>query len=264
MKKNIENSANYIEELEQKVVDLSLQLKNNKNELSVVKAENFQRLRKAIHNLKNPVGVGFSFAEILATVDCVSSNEKYKKYIEIIKNSNDYSIQILNSLAKLNRLISPDHKQIHTSINYANLVSSVISEFEKTPENKGFIIPEISSKKDLFLTIDKQEIEVLLSVLIHNALRFSPNKTTVKIEVIERGDFIETIITDQGIGISEENLETIFKEFFVVNTYDVKEEKCMGLGLAIAKIIIQYHNGKIDVSSTLNSGTVVKFELPKK
>lgn len=264
MKEDEKDLANYVDELEDKLVDLSLKLKAKNNELHEVKSENFNRIRKVVHNLKNPIGVAYSFAEILATIECISVNEKNKKYVEIIKNSNDYSIQFLTSLSKLNRLKSPDYKLVKASTNYSKLVSEAVDEFVYKARDKSRIILNNNSKNSLFLNIDSPEIEFLIRILVSNAVRFSPKETTIYIEVIEQNDCVETIITDTGIGISETDLEKVFNEFFVVNTYDVTNEKCIGLGLTNAKIILEYHNGTIDVKSDLNSGTEVKISIPKK
>ncbi|SNR38117.1 Histidine kinase-, DNA gyrase B-, and HSP90-like ATPase [Lutibacter agarilyticus] len=264
MKENKKDLASYIDELESKLVDLSLKLKAKDTELKTVQTENFNRIRKVVHNLKNPIGVAYSFAEILATIDCVSANEKSKKYVEIIKNSNDFSIQFLTSLSKLNRLKSPDYKLIKASTNYIKLVSIAVDEFAYEAKDKNRLILNKTSGNELFLNIDSPEIEFLIRILIRNAVRFSSKETTITVEVIEQNDCIETIIKDQGIGISATDLKTIFNEFFVVNTYDVANEKCIGLGLTIAKIILEKHHGTIDVKSTLNSGTEVKISIPKK
>ncbi len=264
MKEDKKDLVNYIDELEGKLVDLSLKLKAKNNELKTVQTENFNRIRKVVHNLKNPIGVAYSFAEILATMECISTNEKNKKYVEIIKNSNDFSIQFLTSLSKLNRLKSPDYKLVKASTNYGKLVSVAVDEFVCKTKDKNRVILNNTFEKDLFLNIDSPEIEFLIRILISNSVRFSSKETTITVEIIEQNDCVETIITDEGIGISATDLKTIFNEFFVVNTYDVTNEKCIGLGLSIAKIILEQHQGAINVKSTLNSGTEVKISIPKK
>lgn len=264
MKEDEKDVANYIDELESKLVDLSLKLKAKNNELYAVKSENFNRIRKVVHNLKNPIGVAYSFAEILATIECVNTNEKNKKYVDVVKNSNDFSIQFLTSLSKLNRLKSPDYKLLNANTNYIKLVSTAVDEFVYNAKDKNRVILNNTSKNELFLNIDSTEIEFLLRILINNAVRFSSKETAIKIKIIENSDCVETIITDEGIGISETDLEQVFNEFFVVNTYDVNNEKCIGLGLTIAKIILKHHNGTIDVKSHLSTGTRVKISIPKK
>lgn len=257
------DSAVYVDELESKIVDLSLQLKAEKNKTYTIQEENFERIRKVTHNLKNPIGVAFSFAEMLESTGGNSSNEKFDKYIEIIKNSTDFSIKLLNSLSQMNRLKSPNFQFNTAEVGYTLLLNNALGKFNKTSENKQITISKKIPENNIFLTVNEIEIETVIRILIDNALRFSPNNSTIKVEVIEHEERIETIITDEGIGISESDLVNVFEEFYVVNTYSENKEKCIGLGLSIAKIIIENHKGTITVDSELNKGTCFKFSLPK-
>ncbi|MFD1293086.1 sensor histidine kinase [Lutibacter holmesii] len=263
MKKNQNKSANYIEELEDKIVELSLQLKSKNNQLQTIQEENFVRNRKVVHNLKNPIGVAYSFSEILASNGLDTSIEKFEKYVEVIKNSTDFSIQFLNALSKLNRLKSPSYALNLAKVEYVSLVKKVISEFNAEAETKQISISTKLPKNQIFVTLDKTEIETVISALIQNAIRFSPANTTISIEVVEHENYIETKVIDEGIGMSELDVTNIFKEFYVVNTYSENKEKCIGLGLAIVKLILDFHKGTIQVNSTLNKGTSFKFSIPK-
>ena len=263
MREEQKDSANYIEELEDKIVELSLQLKAKNNQLHTIQEENYQRNRKVVHNLKNPIGVAFSFSEILASNGLDSPIEKFEKYVEIIKNSTDFSIQFLNALSKVNRLKSPTYSLNLAKVEYVSLLNKVVSEFTNEAESKQITISKKIPEDQLFVTLDKTEIESVIRILIQNAIRYSSSNSTITIEIIEHKDHVETIVTDEGIGISESDVANIFKEFYVVNTYSENKEKCIGLGLAIVKLILDYHKGTIVVNSTLNSGTCFKFSIPK-
>lgn len=264
MREDNKGLAKYIDELEDKIIDLSLKLKAKKNELHIVQSENYSRIQKAIHNIKNPIGVAYSFAEILANVESISSHEKHKKYIEIIEVSNNFSIQILNSLGHINELKSPNFNLDCTTISFTNLLTTVIGNYKNEAKNKQIYISKTLPKKELFLTIDKSEIEFVIQTIMNNALRYSSKNSTITIETVELKNTIETTITDEGKGISETDIKTVFNEFSAINTYDNFNKKCIGLGLAIAKNIIRHHNGSIAINSTLNLGTAVKISIPKK
>ena len=263
MEKEQKESADYIEELEDKIVELSLQLKAKNNKLHAIQEENYLRTRKVVHNLKNPIGVAYSFSEILESGGSDISNEKFEKYVEIIKNSTDFSIQFLTSLSKVNALNSPDFNLNLAKVEYVSLLSNVVGELTNEAESKQITILKKTPQNNLLLTLDKTQIEFVIRALIHNALRYSPNNSTINVEVVEHEEHIETIITDEGIGISEADLTNVFNEFFVVNTYSDNKEKCIGLGLSISKTILDYHKGTIVVNSGLNSGTCFKFRIPK-
>lgn len=263
MKESTKNNEAYIEQLEEKIVELSLQLKSKTNELSLVQESNQKSMGKLVHNLKNPVGVIFSFSDmILEGVDDYTA-DKLEKHIQIIKKSADFSIQLLNQIAKYTQLDSPDFNYNFETLNYIELLMNVSKEFNNVASEKKIKIEKEFPKTPIILTIDKGEISVVIRNILNNALRYSNENSTITITVKETSTAIETIITDEGIGILEDDLHAIFNNFYVVNTYSEDKQKCIGLGLSIAKKIVASHKGKVTASSILNKGTSITITLPK-
>lgn len=263
MEKTNKNSAKYIQELEDKIVDLSLKLKSKTNQLENVEKDIHERFRKLVHNLKNPIGVAYSFAEMIAESTENISKEKLEKYNDIILKSTDFSIEILNALANLNRLKSPYFKLNYEKTNYIQLINNVIDKFKAEAGNRNISIIKNFPENTIYLNLDKNEITLVIYNLLSNAMRFSPSNSTINITVSENENSVDTKITDEGIGISEQHLNTIFDEFSVVNTYCENNNKCVGLGLSIAKIIVNYHNGEIKAISNLEKGTTINFTISK-
>ena len=253
----------YINELEDKVIDLSLRLKSKTNELNLVYKTNEKIIGKLIHNLKNPVGIIFSFSGMILENIEDYPIEKLEKHTQIINKSADFSIKLLNTIAKYTELQSPNLTFDFKRLDYLELLNNVINEFSSLAEEKNCIIETKFPKTTVFLVVDKTEIKLAISNIINNALRYSEENSTITVTVIERNNTIETIITDEGIGISEENLPNILNEFFVVNTYSEDKQKCIGLGLTIANKIIQHHKGEISITSSIGKGSDFKIILPK-
>ena len=263
MKKAELDSTVYIKELEEKIVDLSLRLKNRTKEHNLVLEKNKKIIGKLVHNLKNPIGIAFSFSDmILEDIDDYSI-DKLRKHVQIIKNSAEFSIQLLNSIAKFTQLRSPDFTYNFKKIDYIELVNNVLNEFNSTAEKKSIIIERNFSDIPIFLMGDRDKISLAIRNIINNSLRYSRDNSTIKISVKENLESVNTSITDEGVGISESDLPNIFKEFYIVNTYSEDKQKCIGLGLSIANEIIQHHKGKITVSSSINKGTIVEAIFPK-
>jgi len=256
-------SSEFIQELENKIVDLTLRLKGKGFELDTVEKENHERIRKLVHNLKNPIGIAYSFSEMIAENSEEISKEKLDKYIDVIKKSTDFSVEILNSIANLNRLKSPSYKFSSQKSNYCEFLIDILSEFNAIAADKNTVITTSIPKKGINVNIDTEEIALLIRVLMRNAFAYSSNNSKINIVVVETDIAIETTITDQGIGISENDLKAVFKEFYMVNTYSQDKTKCVGLGLAIAKLILHHHKGEIQVNSTYGKGTSFVFSIPK-
>ncbi len=264
MSEHKKKSEAYIHELEEKIVDLSLRLKGKTSELNSVRESNTKSIGKLIHNLRNPVGVIFSFSEMILEDIEEYTPEKLEKHLQIIKNSANFSLQLLAIVAKYSQLQSPNLAYSFKSLNYTELVNAIINEFNAISVEKSIQMEHVFSENPISLTIDATEISIALRNVINNAFRYSNNNTSIKIIVKENLNTVETIIIDEGIGISEDNLPDIFNDFFVVNTYSEDKQKCIGLGLSIANKIIKDHEGTISVTSLLNKGTQIKIRLPKK
>ncbi|MDD3721412.1 MAG: HAMP domain-containing sensor histidine kinase [Lutibacter sp.] len=253
----------YTQELEEKIFDLSLKIKNKSNEFNTAIEINSKILSKLTHNLKNPVGVIFSFSEMMLEDLEGYSHEKLEKHLQIIKNSATFSLALLDTISKYTRIQSPNFVLKSQRINYTELLSTLINELELESSKKNIDMVVKLPKNDIFLTVDGAEITQALTAILKNALRYSNENSIITITVSELENIVETTITDQGIGISETDLPNIFEEFYVVNTYSADKQKCVGLGLAIARKIAELHNGKISAKSALNKGTRFKLSLPK-
>lgn len=263
MAKSSKNSEKYIQELEEKIIDLGFKLKGKTNEIKVTEEITSKILGKLTHNLKNPVGVIFSFSEMMLEDLEGYSHEKLEKHLQIIKNSATFSLALLDTVSKYSRVQSPNFVLKSQHINYTELLSAILNKFKLEASKKNIDVAVKLPENDVFLTVDGAEITLALRAILNNAMRYSNDSSTITITVTELKDTVETTITDQGIGISETDLPNIFEEFYVVNTYSADKQKCVGLGLAIARRIVELHNGKISAKSTLEKGSSFKIRFPK-
>jgi len=261
--KSGKNSEKYIQELEEKIIDLSFKLKGKTNEIKDAEETTSKILGKLNHNLKNPVGVIFSFSEMMLEDLEDYSTEKLEKHLQIIKNSATFSLALLDTISKYSRVQAPNFVLKSQSRNYIELLSTILNEFKSEASGKNIELVVKFPTDELFLTIDAVEITEAIHNILNNALRYSKENSTITVTITEHKNTVETEITDWGIGISEIDLPNIFEEFYVVNTYSADKRKCIGLGLAVAKKIVEHHKGKISAKSILEKGSSFKIILPK-
>ena len=110
-------------------------------------------------------------------------------------------------------------------------------------------------------TIDEGRIIQVLDNLLSNSVKYSPKGGVVKLVAAAKPDKLEISITDQGVGMSENQLDQIFDKFYRANAKD-KAVQGLGLGMSIVKEIIEAHEGNITIKSTLGEGTQVLFTVP--
>jgi signal transduction histidine kinase len=261
LKKKDKKELFIVNDLEEKIIELSLQLKQKNNEVDHLTDSNYTFFSKLAHNLKNPIGSVYSFSELLLENPKDWSQEKLHKYLEIMYDSAKYSISLLNSSSKYYALFSNKLSLVLERVSIVELLNEVIHKIERENTTKILNFNKKFPKKDIVLTVDKNELKLALYNLVKNAVQYS--KPDYKINItVEKSEEVSIKIQDFGTGITNENLKEVFKPFFVVDTYTKNKEKCTGLGLPIAKRIIELHNGAILISSELKQGTTAEIKLP--
>lgn len=158
---------------------------------------------------------------------------------------------------KLNREIKMDYAH------FKNMVSEAISSITSKAENKGITINvELESSIDR-IRCSKEYIQETLANLLANSVKYTHRNGKINIEARDKGNRVEINISDNGIGIPQDELPLIFEEFYRASNAKEVERDGTGLGLSIAKRIVEMHDGRIWVESQEGKGTVFHIELPK-
>ncbi len=109
---------------------------------------------------------------------------------------------------------------------------------------------------------DRRSMEEVFTNLVSNAINYSPDGGAVKMAALSRGDYVEVLVSDTGIGIDPEEIPKIFDKFYRVKDPKARQVIGTGLGLAIVKGIIDAHHGTVEVESRLGTGTTFRILLP--
>lgn len=144
---------------------------------------------------------------------------------------------------------------------YGKLLEETIQQFIYAADAKGLKV-KLSSEENLFVTADRNQLYTVLSNLISNAVKYSESKE-ILIQSNSEGGIVKTRITDHGIGIEPAKLRTLFKEEDVVSKPGTRNEKGTGLGLIIAKKLMDKNKGKIWAESEPGKGSTFSISLAK-
>ena len=145
---------------------------------------------------------------------------------------------------------------------FCSIVRKVIGEFEDQAQERSITIRKVIPEA-AFTQLDSVQIKRAVSTLLDNAIRFSPENGRVIVEVSEADGALYLSIIDEGKGISPSFLPGVFSEFTYMEI-NKNSAEWRGLSLSIAQLIMQGHDGKIDIDSSPASGTIVTLMLPKK
>lgn len=213
----------------------------------------------ASHELKTPVTSIKAYAELLLETVTEKLDAEDEQLIVKLDKQIDRLIGLIHSLLDTTKIaegqlfLSPENFDLN------ELTAEKIQELQRTT-NKHVL--KLVSDKNVIIKADKKRIEEVITNLISNALKYSPNGGEVLITIEKKPENIQVNIKDTGIGIPEYAKTKLFGRFFRVQNAQIETYPGMGLGLYIASAIIKQHNGKMWVNSKINEGSTFHFSLP--
>ena len=234
--------------------------KQNKMLLEVEEMKtNFLQL--VTHDLKTPVARIQGLTESLKRSLFEKLTPKDSEIMNSIMAANEELNHFINSLLELTKLDNQGVRVSLQSRDINQLLEAIVIKHRFAAQAKQ--IQVITHFETLFpIKIDSDLISKVLSNLIDNAIKYSPEKTKVTIETREVDSFVEISIRDQGIGIPENELQNLFSRFYRVKNDTTIKVKGTGLGLYLSKYFIEAHRGTISVESHFNEGTLFTIKLP--
>jgi len=234
--------------------------KQNKMLLEVEEMKtNFLQL--VTHDLKTPIAKIQGLTESLKRSLAEKLNVKDLELMNHIISANEELNHFINSLLELTKLDNQGIRVTLQSKDINQLLEAIVIKHRFAAQAKQ--IQVITHFETLFpIKVDSELISKVLSNLIDNAIKYSPEKTSVTIETREVGSFVEICIQDEGIGIPENELPNLFSRFYRVKNDTTFKVKGTGLGLYLSKYFIESHRGTVDVESQVGHGTKFIIRLP--
>ncbi|PSB12704.1 two-component sensor histidine kinase [Pleurocapsa sp. CCALA 161] len=215
----------------------------------------------ASHELRAPISAILSNAQVGLLSPADDSNQPRQRLENIVTITKSTSSLISNLLflARHEGRLNPDDLE---AIDLHDLLQSLSSEFQTLATEKNLNFVSDLSPSTVVFKGDRELLQQALKNLINNAYKYTPagGKVGLTLAIKSRQGIIS--IEDNGIGIPPDDLPRIFDRFYRVDIARSRETGGFGLGLAIAKQIIQAHNGQITVESSLDKGTKFQIFLP--
>lgn len=235
-------------ELESKISELvRTKTELTKQQKLALIGETISKISHEMQNKISGVSVWVQNLEMQSQLD-----DSTQMYVDEIKNSLNSFVEMLLNFKKFYRKPFIEKSEI----NFINLVENTLKQFMSDINAKEINIAISNTKEDLNIVADKNLIEELLVNLLVNAIYFSPQKGTIKIDIMSNENNLEFSISDEGKGIEDEIIDNIFNPFFTTKSSG------SGLGLAISKNIVEAHNGEIEVCRDVKVGAKILVRLP--
>lgn len=146
-------------------------------------------------------------------------------------------------------------------IDAKTLIKRTLDAIQSQADSKGIFI--ITRFPELEILCDEDRIVQVMINLVANSLKFSARESQIQVDIAEAEDAVEFKVVDQGKGIPEDKIDSLFERYVQVEHSDQSVHGGSGLGLAICKALVHAHGGEIGVRSTPNVGSEFWFRLPK-
>ena len=185
------------------------------------------------------------------------------KYREIIKAETIRLEKIINDILDLSRLQSGKTVLDIQRIDLVDLIENIIDKFKPLSRDKNISIEFEKPSEPVFVAADGDRLAQVVIIFIDNAIKYTNADGLIKIKLGLEEDTVHVSISDNGIGIPEEDLPYIWERFYKVDKSRTNKYSGTGLGLSIAKNIIELHNQRVAVQSKKGEGSTFEFTIKK-
>jgi signal transduction histidine kinase len=258
------------EELDHLNSDLIVQLQKRK-ELEMMLRESLEKEKElnelktrfistASHEFRTPLTSILSSAELIQRYGKKWSEEKYNTHIDKIKTSVEYLTKLMEDVLTISRSESGKIMFKPSTFDLHKFCADIIEEIKTNLKDNHELVFKYSMRKKIF-SLDPQLLKFTITNLLSNAVKYSPDGGKIKFIVESIKNSIKISVSDQGIGIPDEDKKHLFEPFH--RSANTNEIPGTGLGLSIVKHAVDLHSGKIKVNSKLGEGTTFTIEIPK-
>lgn len=213
------------------------------------------------HELRTPLTSIRGFAQTMLSSWDALDDENKKKFIQVIEQQSNRLINLVENMLSVNKLQSFKDTFVYKSADCAKLIEPVLQIVKHQYPEHSFETDFNKKIPHIFVDIDK--FQQVMTNLIENAAKYSNEgtKITIKTDFSCCPDYVSIKVTDEGIGIKEEDFEKIFTKFSRLDSPLTRKVQGSGLGLYITKTLVKKMNGEIRVESSEN-GTTFEILMP--
>ena len=216
----------------------------------------------AAHDLRNPLQIIQGYSEMLLDGMLGALTPQQQKLVAVVLRNSDFMLRLVTDLLHISKIESGKLQLELSETDLVGLVERNVELNRVLAVQKQINIAFTRADPMPPLTVDAPKIEQVLNNLISNAIKFSNPNTTVEVRAARGEREAVVAVRDEGQGIPADEIERLFIPFEKLSVKSTGGEESTGLGLAIAKRIVEGHGGKVWVQSEVGTGSTFSFSLP--
>lgn len=223
--------------------------------------QRFQFLSVLSHELKSPINAIEGYLKLMQDKQAGEEIDNYREMIDRSLERIKGMRSLISDLLDLTRMESGEKTRNLRKMDIVEIAKSVIDSFEPMATQKNIRI-ELDSDDNIYMNADKNEIEIILNNLVSNAVKYNKEDGKVFITMKQTEDQVVVEVEDTGIGMKEEDQQLLFQDFVRIKNTQTKFIPGSGLGLSIAKKMVDLYKGDIQVESEPDKGTKFTVTFP--
>src|SRR5574337_1298483 len=260
--------------LEDRILERTSQLEESNRELARASRHKSEFLANMSHELRTPLNAILGFTELIMDGVYGEVPEEVRESIEDIHTNGRHLLRLINDVLDLSKIEAGQMQLNPGDYSVRALIDSVVSATRSLAAEKRLeLVSRVEADLPLALGDNKRMTQVLMN-LVGDAIKFTPGGGSVTVtarrvqngqcemDSVDSGDFIEIAVADTGIGIPAEELKSIFSEFRQVDSSITREYGGSGLGLSIARRLVEMHGGSIRAESHIGKGSIFYVQIP--
>jgi signal transduction histidine kinase len=216
------------------------------------------------HELRTPLNAIIGFSEMMnSEIFGALGHANYKGYSHDIAQAGNHLLSLINDILDISKLEAKKAELIETNVDLADLLSRAVHVMDPIAE-KAHVRLKLSIAPLPFIVADERRIKQVLLNLLSNAIKFTPRGGTVAISAVNQHDGIKIAVRDTGIGMTKEDIPKVFDSFTQIDSKLSRKYEGTGLGLPLARHLVELHGGTLNLTSELDVGTTAIVRLPQR
>jgi two-component system, OmpR family, sensor kinase len=251
-----------ISRLNNELVAVQRELVKKNAQLEQLNQQKNQFLGMAAHDLRNPLGVIQTYSQFIMDEAENALSAEHREFIEVIHRSSEFMLRLIDDLLDISRIEAGKLDLDIQPVDLPALLRRNVALNQLLAARKAISLTCAVDDSAPLLELDVVKIEQVLNNLLGNAVKFSPAGSQVQVRLELLDGHVILSIADQGPGMGQEDLEKLFRPFQRGSVRSTAGEKSTGLGLAIARRVVEGHGGRIWVESQPGAGSTFFVLLP--
>ena len=244
----------------QAIQNVSLQRRVRATSIELAELERLKTdfIAIASHELRTPLGLILGHATFLREL----ADEQYSEQLDMIIRNATKLKTIVENLSDVDNVQTGAARVRNQTVSLKKIIDDVMVTFQDEARSRNIILAAEDGQSPFYIDADGIKLSIALSNLVKNALQFTESGGHVTISMQQDTGYYKVSVADDGIGIPARDLPRVFERFFQVETHLTRRYGGMGLGLAVAKSMIELHGGRIWAESEEGRGSTFTFLLP--